>query len=344
MRCDELPYIIDLDAIARASTGRKRVVLQLPDGMKRYGADIVECLRGVLGDEVEFYVHADSIFGACDLQYGELEATIHPDLIVHIGHSPYPMELAHERHGGPQILYVPALSRLEPKSEMIEEAVALLRERGVKEVAVVTNAQHVHVVGNIRSMLKAAGMVALVPRGVSPYFADGQIIGCDYRLARSIKADGFLYFGGGIFHPLGVYLATFKPVIKVDPYENRVVDLTREGEKIYKRRLYEIVRAFDAERWAIVVGTKSGQYRPWLVRSLIAEMKAADKKYLLLSSGNTTLQNIIAVDNEWIEAFTITNCPRIPTDDEWSYGKPVLTPGETIMALRRQLEPYRFPW
>ncbi|MCX8196320.1 MAG: diphthamide biosynthesis enzyme Dph2 [Acidilobaceae archaeon] len=347
MRCEDLPYEVDLRQVAESlrKTEVSRVVIQLPDGLKKYGVAIAECLRESLG-EVEIYVHADSIYGSCDLQYGQLLATLKPDAIVHIGHSPYPVELAHEglEPKGTRVLYVPALSKLRASREAIRSAAEILRSYDVREVSIVTTAQHVHMVKEVQRELEEEGLRAVVPRGLPPYFSDGQIIGCDYRVARAIKAKAFLYFGGGVFHPLGLYLSTFKPVVKLDPYEDKASDVTPLGEKTYRIRLMRVAESFGLERWGVFVGVKSGQYRPWLLKLLLEEMKSRGRKYFLISSENLSLQNLMAVDNEWFQAFTVTSCPRIPIDDHWDYVKPVLTPGETIMALRGELEPYRFPW
>ncbi|MEM0491626.1 MAG: diphthamide biosynthesis enzyme Dph2 [Acidilobaceae archaeon] len=351
MDCTNIPYHVDIERIIKSIVENKasRVVLQLPDGLKQYGVFITECIREGVGLDVDIYVHSDSVYGGCDIQYGQLWATIKPDLIVHIGHSPYPLELAHEYVEPPaslrvKIIYVPALSKLDINSDVVLGAIELLRRYDAKIIGLVTTAQHTHKIKSISEILEKNGFKPITPRGSPPYFLDGQVIGCDYRLARSIKADIFIYLGGGVFHPVGLYLATFKPVIKIDPYEGKSTDITPLGEKIYKSRLYKIMESFSVERWAIIVGVKTGQYRPWLVRRLREEIESRGRKYTLISSENLTLQNLLSIDNQWIQAFTITSCPRIPTDDYWDYHKPVLTPGEAFMALRGELEPYRFPW
>ncbi len=349
--CNEIPYDVDLESIREAvmRSGASRIVIQLPDGLKQYSVDIVECLRSMVSEDVEIYVHADNIYGACDIQYGQLWVTLRPSLIVHIGHSPYPVELAGpfvepSKELGIQVVYVKALSKLRVGSNVVSEAARILAGYGVRRVGLVTTAQHTHIVSEVAKLLEREGLEVVVPRGFKPYFENGQVIGCDYRLTRLIKVDGFAYIGGGLFHPLGVYLSTFKPVVKLDPYEGRAVDVTPEGERVYKVRLHRVMEAFNAERWAVIVGLKTGQYRPWLVERITKEMRARGRKYILVASENLSLQNLVALDNRWIQAFTVTSCPRIPIDDYWDYHKPVLTPGETIMALRGELEPYRFLW
>jgi len=338
----EIPVERAAEAVRRASA--RRVVVQLPDGLKPLGVALAKCLEELTGAEV--ILHADSSFGACDLQYGQLDVTVKPDLIVHVGHSPYPADLAHEalEPGGGRVVYLPARSKLPVPREAVRSAAEILKGRGVKRVGVATTAQHVHRVGELVSMLREEGLEVERPRSLPPFLGEGQVLGCDYRLVRAGRAQGFVYLGGGIFHPLGLYLATLKPVVRVDPYTGRADDLTGEGEKLYRQRLYHVSRALNARRWAIIVGVKTGQYRPWLVKRLAEAVKARGGEYILVASEVTTLQQLVSIDNPWIEAFTVTSCPRLPTDDLWRYEKPVLTPGEAFMALQGKLEPYRFPW
>ena len=338
----DIPVELAVEAIRRASA--RRVVVQLPDGLKPLGVALAKCLESLTGAEV--LLHADSTFGACDLQYGQLEVTLNPDVIVHVGHSPYPAELAHDalEPRRARVVYLPARSRLPVPRDAVRDAAKMLAARGVRRVGVATTAQHVHKVRELIDMLEEEGLEVERPRGFQPYLSEGQVLGCDYRLPRASKAQGFVYLGGGIFHPLGLYLATLKPVVRVDPYTGRADDLTGEGEKLYRQRLYHVSRAIGARRWAIVVGVKTGQYRPWLVKRLAEAIEARGGEYVLIASEVTTLQQLVAIDDPWIEAFVVTSCPRLPTDDLWSYEKPVLTPGEAFMALEGRLEPYRFPW
>ncbi len=347
--CNSLPYTVDLDSAVEAALklGARRIVLQMPDGLKPYAAKLARCLQERLPDAM-IYVHMDHNYGACDLQYGQLYATLRPDLIIHVGHSPYPGDLSPtvEPPGGwgVKIVYVKALSKMEVSRELVAEAARLLKEHNVKRVTVATTSQHTHRVRQVAEWLREEGLDVTVPRGMGPYFLDAQTLGCDYRLPRSARADGFLYLGGGVFHPLGLYLSTLKPVVKLDPYEGKATDLTGMGEKLYRNRLYRVMEAFESRRWGLIVGLKTGQYRPWLVDKLAALIRKRGGEYMLLASENMTRDTLVAVDNDWFDAYVVTSCPRLPTDDYWNYHKPVLTPGEARMALERRLEPYQFPW
>ena len=347
--CDLGDYVVPLAPLAEALASHRprRVVIQMPDGLKQYSLRLYSCVKRLLGGAT-IYIQADHSYGACDLQLGELAYTIAPDLVIHVGHSPYPPEL----YGGsmpgpraPRVVYLAAYSKLRPSRALVEEAAGLLRSRGARRVCLVTTAQHANTVGLVRDYLESMGFRVVLPRGLEPYFSEGQVLGCDYRLALPHRGvDAFLYYGGGVFHPLGLYLATLKPVVKLDPYESRAVDLTGEGERLLRRRLYAVSRAMTARRWGVIVGLKTGQYRPHIVSKLVGLMESRGLEYVLIASENLDLETLVSIDNEWYQAFVVTSCPRLPTDDLWEYEKPVLTPGEAVMALTGDLSRYRFPW
>ncbi len=60
----------------------------------------------------------------------------------------------------------------------------------------------------------------------------GQILGCDIGSAATVdrEVDALVYFGGGIFHPLGALLATTKPFLVIEPFANKIefIDSLRE--------------------------------------------------------------------------------------------------------------------
>ncbi len=342
-RADCGPYTIILDSVPRE--GVSRVVVQVPDGLKPYSHCIADAVSSWTGSR-EVYIHGDSVFGACDLQYPQLSATIDPDLIVHVGHTPYPASLASpsvEPRGRPRIAYAPALSRLKPSDSTVREAARILKARGARRVAVVATSQHVHIAGWAARLLSREGLEARVPPGIRPFFEDGQVIGCDYRVALG-DWDAYASISGGVFHSLGLYLAAKKPVVKIDPYRDAAVDITVEGERVLRVRLYKVSQAMGASRWGIVVGVKTGQHRPWLVGALRRAIQEKGGEYRLLAFEYLNEQLLRNIDNEWYQAFVVTSCPRIPIDDLQGYEKPVLTPGEAFMALTGRLEPYRFPW
>ena len=336
-------YKVDLARI-RAEVekrGARRVVVQLPDGVKPMARRIADCISRELG--VEVVIHGDSVFGACDLQWDKV-AQLGADLVIHLGHTPYPPGLGDGSEPPPVYIFDPLEAAVDVDPSVAAEAAGLLASRGVSRVAVVSSVQYRSLLPRVASIIAGHGLDAVVPRGRPPFFLDGQVLGCDYGVALSAKADGFLFVGGGIFHPLGLYLASRRPVVRLDPQRGEAEDLTPEGERVLRVRLFKVSQAMDARRWGLVLGLKSGQRRPWLARALEAAMRKRGVEYRVLAGELTGVDFLRSTDEPWFEAFVVTSCPRIPVDDVWDYDKPVLTPGEAFMALERRLEPYRFPW
>ena len=343
--CGDIPYLFEIDEGAAKSLRGQTAVLQLPDGLKPFSEELAECLESRLGASI--IIQADSVYGACDLQYPELAASIRPQVILHVGHTPYPEALGYPPLSrppqSPRVVFVGARYLGRPSEAAVAEAARMLRNYGARVVGLVTTAQHTHIYSEVASALRGEGLE--VKKGLSalPYFEEGQVIGCEYSTAPR-GVDAYVYLGGGEFHPIGLYLATFRPVVKVDPYRDEASDVTPEGERVYRVRLEKVRQAFDATRWGVIIGTKTGQYRPWLVERLASLMRSRGLSYRLIAGSNITYETIANLDSRWYEAFVVTACPRIPIDDMGGYRKPVLTPGEAVMAVTRSLEPYRFPW
>ncbi|MCE4608450.1 MAG: diphthamide biosynthesis enzyme Dph2 [Caldisphaeraceae archaeon] len=319
----------------------KKALVELPDGMKQFSINIHKCFVENLG--VNPIISMESTYGACDLQYNQVFSILKPDIIIHIGHSPYPKYLSPSAEPRePKIIYVKALSKLRPGDKLIEEASRILKGYGIRKLSIALTAQHTHLYDFLVNEMSKRGFEVIRSKGLSPYYEPGQILGCDFLAVLSKEADGYLFVGGGQFHPLGLYLATLKPVIQVDLYENRSKDFTPLGEKYLKKRYYKMSQAIDARRWGIIIGLKTGQFRPNLERSIIKMLKG--RKYIILSSENLNEYALRSIDNEWFEAFVVTSCPRIAIDDMDGFEKPVLTPGEAYMVLSGNIKRYRFPW
>ncbi len=78
-------YIIPFDEIVSRikDSGAKRVLLQLPDGLKPRALELQDYITSRL--DVEVLVWAGSNFGACDTIVGLDKAGV--DLVIHLGHT-----------------------------------------------------------------------------------------------------------------------------------------------------------------------------------------------------------------------------------------------------------------
>ena len=84
-----------------ASRGARRVLLQLPEGLKRRARELCGFLEERSGATV--MVQGESVYGACDTGHGFQRLGV--DAVIHFGHSPIP-EL-HDSTGSPATQEVP---------------------------------------------------------------------------------------------------------------------------------------------------------------------------------------------------------------------------------------------
>jgi len=130
----------------------------------------------------------------------------------------------------------------------------------------------------------------------------GQVLGCNFTSAR-VDCEEILYIGSGIFHPLGVAIATGKRVIAADPYLDRAAEVA--PDKFLRKRGGYIARAMDAEVFGIIVSTKSGQNRMELAMRLKALAEKHGKKGFIIEMELVTPEQLLAFK---ADAYVNTAC------------------------------------
>jgi 2-(3-amino-3-carboxypropyl)histidine synthase len=297
----------------------KRVLIQLPEGLKNEG-----CRLAALAEKAGAVaiVSADPCYGACDLANLEAEILC-TDLLIHYGHTKM------IRENGVPIIYVKAKASIDVKEAIIE---AMPYLECWKSIGLTTTAQHVHTLDDAMKLLLDAGKtVAIGDVGQLKYA--GQVIGCNYSNAKSIAKDveAFLFIGGGRFHALGLALATKKPTVIADPYENVVCEITGEVEKTLKQRWASICEAKKAKKFGILIGIKNGQRRIEKAMKIKNELERNGKTAILLAAREETPEVLMQFPS--IDAFINTACPRLSLDDASRFLKPVILPNETSVML-----------
>lgn len=296
--------------------GARRVVLQLPDGLKRHAAPLVRALAAEGIDVVA--VAGDPCYGACDLALDAVALT-GADLLVHVGHAPV------EERPGVVYEYLP----LDFDPSVVAAAVPLLAG---KEVGLVTTVQHVHLLSDVAAALAAHGIRAEVAKGGGRTPLPGQVLGCSYANARALAAPEILFVGTGVFHAIGVQMATGKRVVALDPYTGKVQEVS--VDRLLRRRFALIEKARAAESIGILLSTKSGQARP----SLAAGLAALSEKAFVITMREVSAAEMI---NFGCGAYVNTACPRLAYDDQVRFPVPLLTPQEfEILVGVREWEDY----
>jgi 2-(3-amino-3-carboxypropyl)histidine synthase len=329
-------YKFDIEkAISAIKKNRyKNVALQIPEGLKRSVFAIVDYLEKETS--ATFLISADTCFGACDVANHELKNS-GVDFVVHIGHTPIP----NIKNFRIPTMFLNAESDIDV-SKAVEKAVPLLKG---KKIGLVSTAQHVHTLDIAEKILIKNNFKPVIGKGDKRIALKGQILGCNFSAATSIasKVDSFLFIGSGNFHPLGLLLATKKPVVAVDPYINIVKEreLKELKDKILRQRYGAIARSKDAKTFGILIGIKRGQQRMKLTHKIKKMLDSKQKKSYFISLNNFSPSELQGFRD--IDCFVSTACPRIAIDDYMRYKVPIITPVELEILLgKKKWDDYEF--
>lgn len=178
--------------------GARSVALQFPAGLARQAPGTAAALRR---EGFDVIVSGDPCYGGCDLA---LDALQYADVLVHFGHAP-----VEERSN---VIYEPV--RFDFDVAVLERALPDLHSR---RIGLVTTIQHLHLIGAMVAFLREHGIEAIVAPGDQRTPIPGQVLGCNFAAARATGADEILFVGTGVFHPIGIHLATRSRVVALDP-------------------------------------------------------------------------------------------------------------------------------
>ncbi|MGC8648034.1 MAG: diphthamide biosynthesis enzyme Dph2 [Candidatus Micrarchaeia archaeon] len=295
-----------------------KILLQFPEGLKQFALSHAKKLEE---DGNEVFISSSPTFGACDLAIDEARK-IGADKIVHFGHAEF-----HHVDFNVEYVEYPIDAPLEMLQKSLEEL------EGFNILGVVTTIQHVHQLESIKKFYEEHGKKVLIGKPYGFAKRQGQILGCDVGSAATINAevDAFVYFGGGLFHPIGALLATTKPFFSIDPFEGKILRLDSYRETYKKRSKGRIVSSLEAKSIGILVSTKNGQYNMSLAKLIKDKIEKEGINAAILVSNTfdfTSLENMAEFD-----AFVNTACPRIATEDGDKIRKPIMSPNELMEML-----------
>ncbi|MFA5237394.1 MAG: diphthamide biosynthesis enzyme Dph2 [Methanoregula sp.] len=282
--------------------GAHKVALQFPEGLKRQAAPVVADLKEA-GFEV--LVSGDPCYGACDLALDTL-AFGDADVLVHFGHAP-----VDEREN---VIFEPWTVDFDVA--VLSHALPLLKER---TVGLVTTTQHAHLVPAMESFLSSHGIDVRVAGGAGRTPLRGQVLGCSFAAAKSTGAREILFIGTGVFHPIGIALATKARVIALDPLTGTAQEVS--ADTLLRRRFAVMEKARGARHTGIIVSTKSGQQRRALAEQLVALSPGA----VIITMREVSPDELL---NLGFDCYVNTACPRLAYDDQVRFPKPVLSPQE----------------
>jgi 2-(3-amino-3-carboxypropyl)histidine synthase len=305
-------FDFDLKSIINTikSKNYKTIGLQFPEGFKRKAINIAKELENETGAGI--IISGNPCFGACDIDTA-LAGKV--DIMFHFGHS--------KMGRFDNVVFIEARSNADVLP-CIKTALPLLK---YTKLGLITTVQHIHKLGEVTKILHESGFEAIAGKGDMRVSYPGQVLGCNFTSAH-IDCEEYLYIGSGIFHPLGVAIATNKIVIAADPYMNKAEIVS--PEKFLRKRSGYIAQAMNGEVFGIVVSTKSGQNRIDLANRLVKISKKHAKRAHLIMMDLVTPDQLLAFK---VDVYVNTACPRITIDDAERFHVPILTPQEFEIVM-----------
>ena len=313
--------------------GPKLILIQLPEGLKKEGFTLAQLIED--RTNINVVVSADPCYGGCDVATDEA-SLLGAELVVHYGHTSF-LGKTHI-----PVIYMRAKSRTNV-AKIVKKSISTLSPYRV--IGLVATVQNASKLKEVKRILEDSGKRVRIGKKSGLAKMDGQILGCDFSTARSVakSVDAFLFVGGGDFHPLGLAMRTRKKVIVADPYRNQIIDMESPARIAVNRRWMAIEEARKAKRYGIIIALKPGQRKISEANEIREKLRRSGRNAVLLATREVIPENLLNFQD--IEAFVITACPRIATDDSQRFLKPILNPEEfSVMIGERSWEDYTRKW
>ncbi len=326
-------YKIDWDRVLHEAKDAKKIIIRLPPGFIGYAKQIMAFIQD--NSEAMVVYSAEQCYGACDYPPDIFSLSI-GEKIFHFGEARMPsLSLP------PSVIFFEAHSCHNHLKPLLDITTRYLSGNVIGLTATTPYMQAIH---TCSSYLKKNGYCPLIGTKGKRASYDGQILGCDLTAATTIQetVDSYLHIGDGYFHPLGIALATNKPVIVLDPLVKKLKkkEITQLRDHIIRQRMSTVARAHDANSFGIIICEKIGQNRISLAQKLKKLLEKKKKKVNFILLNNIAPEHL---DYLHMDCFVSTACPRIAIDDHSLFRQPILTPIEVEILLGyKDWETYKF--
>lgn len=297
----------------------KKVMMQIPDGLKPQVFDLFNSLSG----EFRIVISSDPFFGACDVGESSLYQDV--DCIVQFGHTEIP-----------NVKYPKPVLFIEHKEERIPEFGAdkfsSLKDADIRKVGLLFSIQYSPTAMKVKELIESLGIEVLIGDQDQRLKYPGQVLGCNYSSGHSVsgKVDCFVLVSTGNFHAIGAQLSLDKDVYLFDLNDLSFRNLREENDRVVRKRFASIARMRTARKICVVVDTKVGQKREKLALRILDQARSLDLEPVLVYSNNASP---LDYENMRCETVVFTGCPRVPVDDQERYSMPIVTPLEFQIAF-----------
>jgi len=303
----------------------KKIVIEGTEPLIYNVPDVITTLKNkyqnLLGDHV-IIINKDPRFGACDI---DLESYLSPysdvDVVIHLGHNPFPNTFQSIRKLPFKLYFIPIIEDLELEEEHLYLAEEKIERYMDHTINIVYSIQYKRAADKVAEYLSQRGFNISMPK-ISGMLR-GQILGCIVpQIHRRSEKSIFLVVSSGIFHALGVGLYTGKKVFKFDPFNKRVDDIDPLVKKYRALIAWNLFRAEEYKKYAVVVVKDSHQPMIGGIRYITKLLNVHGKDY--------TIYSVYRVSEDFINNLpkdqlpVIAGCPRIAIDDITRFNRPVL--------------------
>ncbi len=301
----------------------KRILLQLPDGLKPHVFDYFN----ELSKNFNVIVSSSGFYGACDT--GTMDEWKNVDAVVQLGHT----EIPNVNYKVPVIFeeYINEDHRSFNDLDLTE-----LERNNYKNISLAYSIQYRQSAEELSKFLKEKGYNVSMGKHDSRLKYDGQLLGCNFSPLHDQESrnDCHIIVSTGVFHALGAQLSVEKEVFILDMSEPfRLRTMKSEAERHIRRRYANMARALEAKKFVVVVDTKVGQYRMKLAEKMIKEIQDMGKSAVLAYSNESSP---VEFENMMADCIIFTGCPRVATDDFDRYKSPILTAQEFNMIFKKK--------
>ncbi|KAL5996821.1 hypothetical protein ACLOJK_007741 [Asimina triloba] len=305
------------------SSSAKRVALQFPEGLLMYSlllSDIFETFAGA----DECFVLGDVTYGACCVDDFSASA-LGADLLIHYGHSCLvPIDVVKIPS-----LYVFVEIRIDV--EHLVDTLKLNFDPQNERIALAGTIQFSAAVRAAKSALLDAGFAAVVPQ--SKPLSAGEVLGCTSPSIPKNAVDVAVFVADGRFHLEAFMIAN--PGIKAfryDPYLKVLFLEEYDHGGMKEARKNAILKAREASRWGIVLGTLGRQGNPRILDRLQKRMAESRFVWTVVLMSEISPARISLFEDS-VDAWIQIACPRLSIDWGEAFAKPLLTPFEAEIAL-----------
>jgi len=186
-----------------------------------------------------------------------------------------------------------------------------------KRVALFTTIQFIDSIHGIKKDIEDSGRKVLLFKPKHAKYK-GQILGCNIG---KFNADGFLFIGDGMFHPMALLIRNNKPVFILNPGSGKFRKLgIKDAEKIIKHEKGAYLKFLTSKNIGVLVSTKHGQNDLKSASGLRKRFR--DKKFYILVSDTINFSDL--EDFNFIDCYVNTACPRISIDDSGMFSKKII--------------------